>query len=394
MVKHVTFGRGSTRRVQCIALFAIFATAAAGFFWYRYIQPSQMLSQARAIADADPRRAEQMVAEAIVYRGSDFPEAELLRAHLLSRIGQWDEAAGQFSLIKHPELLPAGDLAAFAMHAEARRRFFFAVDLFKAAKGDPEVRVAVLRSLIRLRLQLGQEDAAVKECQELLEDVPDDATAWQIIATVTMNQKKLAEAEQALTRCLQFSKVAEQIRNVREDLVQVLIDSGRVADARTVMELLKSESNPLTDRASIAEAWILRMEGRPQDGIDVMSTLLNRAVDPPSTKARFLRGLLYSDVGNTADGIKDLSAVAAAEPFNKEAHHKLAELYSRENQTAKAAPHREISKQLTETAIELLKLKNRLSTEPANRELRNEVADLYIKLGQPEQAKRLLGGRF
>jgi tetratricopeptide (TPR) repeat protein len=369
------------------------ATGSAGLFvWSRFYRPIAMLAEARETANRDFYEAERQTAEAIAQAGGNFPEAQLFHARLLTSLGRTDEALGQFSLIQQPERLPADLLCDLAKAAMSRGETLLAKKALEAVGTNSELYPHAQRALIQIHLQAGREDLARSMCLRLLDREPTDGTAWQVLGTIAMNRKDLAEAEDAFRRCLKLSDDSNQSQDVRADLIQILIDRGDVSGARKELTTLRRKSSmPPSERTLLEEAWLLRLEGDLRAGVELLEPLIARE-NEFATRARFLRGLLYVDLEENEKASADLEKVIAVQPWNKEAHHKLGVAYSRLGQSDKAAEHFAASARLLELAKELLDRSNDLAEDPANGQLRQRVAELYDQLGQPGEARRLLGG--
>jgi tetratricopeptide (TPR) repeat protein len=370
---------------------ALPAGAFASFFvWSRFYMPAAMLAEARATSARNPREAERQTAEAIAQAGGTFPEAQLFHAQLLTSLGRTDEALGQFSLIKEPGRLPAAALCDLARAAMACGDTLLAREAFAAVRPDSELYLQAQRALIQIHLQAGQEDLARSMCLKLLDREPADVTGWQVLGTVAMNRKDLAEAEKAFRQCLELAKDPTQTREVRADLIQVLIDRGDVPGARRELSTLRDSSDESSERTLLQEAWLLRLEGNPRAGVRVLEPLISQEKQS-AIRARLLRGLLYVDLGENEKARADLESVVAAQPWNKEAQHKLGVAYDRLGQREKAAEHYAAAARLVELAKELLDRSLQLTEDPTNRRLRQQVAELHDQLGQPDEARRLLG---
>ena len=267
----MTSARSRKRRWgwRTVLLAVTAATVLGWFLWWRVFEPTAILAKAKELASDSPLKAERLAAEAIAQSGGDFPAAQLFRARLLGRLGHWEEAAGQFSVIRFPNSLPAIDVSRFAVEAQQRGFYRLANNVFNVVKSDASVRTSVLRSLIQLHLRTGNDEVAVQICRELLDEQPQEAVAWQVIGTVAMNQKRPSEAEEAFLHCLRGSKNKSQRINVLEDLVQVRIDRGDLVTAREALEQLVVETgNELSDRAILTQCWILRLDGQFTEGAE------------------------------------------------------------------------------------------------------------------------------
>ena len=103
--------------------------------------------------------------------------------------------------------------------------------------------------------------------------------------------------------------------------------------------------------------------------------------------------MIYGDVGELQLAIADLVRVVKSQPYNKEAHHKLGTFYARLDDEAGAERHRKRADALSADALLLVELKRALSERPRDNKLRERVAELYTRLGQEDEAERLLLGR-
>jgi tetratricopeptide (TPR) repeat protein len=354
----------------------------------RVYLPMTLLKDAIASSDKGLYQAEKLVTQAIEQAGGSYPEAEVFRAQLYAASGRGDEALGQFSLIKSPERLPAKQLIDLGLVAMKNQESLLAEKAFLNVSSESEHYPAVLRSLIQIHLEMGRDDTAKSECGLLLELEPNDPTVWQIVGTIALNRKELAEAEEAFRMCLQHSKDGQQLRDTREDLIQILIDQGNVAEARKELSVLAKVSGEFSSRAIIEDAYVHRMEGNPKKGIELLNALADRD-DAFQMRVLFLRGLLYADSGQDKEAAADLAAVAKRQPWHKEAHHKLSVILAKLGNMEQADEHRRKADELTDLALELLSASTELAKNPSSSSLRSRVAFLYDQLGQPEQARRI-----
>ncbi|MFO1002892.1 MAG: hypothetical protein U0936_21380 [Planctomycetaceae bacterium] len=362
------------------------------YFVTRVYLPKTLLKDAIAASGKSLFEAEKLVTQAIEQAGGSFPEAEVFRAQLFAASGRGDEALGQFSLVKSPERLPAKQLIDLGMVALKNQESLLAEKAFLYVSSESEYYPSVLRSLIQIHLEMGREETARTECENLLALEPHDPIGWQILGTIALNRKELTEAEKAFLMCLQHSKDRQQIRETREDLIQIKIDQGNVAEARKQLTILAKESGEYSPRAIIEHAYVLRMEGNTQMAIELLNPLADRN-DAFQVRVLFLRGLLYADNGQDDAATKDLAVVTKRQPWHKEAHHKLSVILAKLGDTKLADEHRQMAEELTNLALELLDATTELAKNPSNSTLRGRVATLYDQLGQPEQARRILNLR-
>ncbi|MCA8986551.1 MAG: hypothetical protein KDA78_02860 [Planctomycetaceae bacterium] len=374
---------------RLIVLILFLILISAGYYWYRILSPAQQYQRAVRIAAFRPKEAEALLESAILQSPEERPDWQYLRVKLLIQLDRWDEALGQWSLITDPARLPADDLCQVAFAAQQFGQLTFAQDLFQAASHNQQLLPKILRSLIQIHLQMGQEDLALQECKQLLEIAPQDSTAWQVLGTVYLTRKEISEAEQALRQCLLFSRNPQQVVNVREDLIQVLIDSGQLEKAKEEWHQLQAISPLLSERAVLEYAWILRTEGKSEEGLKLLADQLGRQ-GPISEKAILMRGMLLTDSSKFDQAVEDLKNVVGKQPWNKEAHQQLSVVYTRLKQPELAEQHRTIAEELNNDSLTLLKLNAEIRQKPGDMQLRQQIAELYRKLGKPDQAARIL----
>ena len=373
-------------------LWGFLGLGALVYFVARVYLPAALLKDAIATSGKSLFEAEKLVTQAIEQAGGSYPEAEVFRAQLFAASGRGDEALGQFSLIKSPGRLPAKQLIDLGLVAMKNQESLLAEKAFLNVSAESEHYPSVLRSLIQIHLEMGRDDTAKSECERLLQLEPNDPIGWQILGTIALNRKELAEAEKAFRTCLQHSKDGQQLRKTREDLIQIKIDQGDIAGARKELTALAKESGDFSPRAIIEDAYVLRMEGNPKKAIELLNPLADRD-DAFQMRVLFLRGLLYADNGQDDEAVEDLAAVTKRQPWHKEAHHKLSVILAKLGNTKLADEHRQRADELTNLALELLNATTELAKNPSDSTLRSRVAMLYDQLGQPEQAQRILNLR-
>lgn len=366
--------------IVCLAL-------GVGWLWHSRQRPKRLYEEALTLSPFDPIAADRLLEEAISASGGRYPEAQLLRCQLLARQGLWDEALGGFSEIRDPATLPPHDLAELAELARSSRVYVLAEFALKAAKTPGPDLPNVLRQSIRLHLETDHSDQALLECRELLQIVPDDAVAWQVQGSIHLDRKRLPEAEAAFREALSRTPAVDQQRTMREQLIRVLLDSGRAEEARQELDLLRS-AGPLTPETQLMDAYADRLLGRWDAAHATVDWLL---ANSPATEmqTRLLRGMLWIDQGQPDLAVPDLEQVISQQPYNKEAQNKLAQAYRKLNQPEQALPHAEAAQRLTEYAEELLRVEDLLSRDPQNNATRQRVAELHDLLGRPDQAQKV-----
>lgn len=364
----------------------VFLALGLGGLWHSRQRPKRLYEEALTLSPFDPIAADRLLEEAISSSRGQYPEAQLLRCQLLARQGLWDEALGGFSEIRDPATLPPHDLAELAELARSSGVFVLAEFALQAAKSPGPDLPNVLRQSIRLHLETDQSDQALRECRELLEIVPDDAVAWQVQGAIHLDRKRFPEAEAAFREALLRTPAVDQQRSMREQLIRVLLDTGRAEAARQELDLLRS-AGPLTPETQLMDAYADRLLGRWDAAHATVDWLL---ANSPATEmqSRLLRGMLWIDQGQPALAVPDLEQVVSQQPYNKEAQNKLAQAYRKLNQPERALPHAEAAQRLTEYAEELLRVEDALARDPKNYATRQRATELYDLLGQLDKAQK------
>lgn len=379
--------RGRLKRLILLSMVLVFGIIS---LWYVRQRPHWMFDDARKLVPSNPAAAERMLESAVGANGGSFPKAQFLRCQLLAQLGKWDEALGGFSQIKDFSELPAPELARLADRAAGNGVPLLAELALDAARRPGPSLANVLRQSIRFHLDHGRTDRALDECNELIEIAPEDPVAWQVRGSLHLDRKQIKEAETDFREAIRRGTTTDQTRSVRELLIRVLLDGGRADDARKELSLLAAEA-PLTNEARLMDAYICRLEGKWDRAIETVDALAENAPEL-GMRSRMLRGMLWLDQGEPAKAVPDLEKVVAEQPYNKEAHSKLAQAYRKLNQPNKSRTHALEAQRLTELANELLTQEESLARDPANEVIRRRTIELYLALGQPEKATRLRSG--
>lgn len=303
----------NSKKLICLA--ALLLICGCGWIWYSVISPQNLLDQANELAQNHPRQALELVQEAMFRSVSDYPEAELLRVKILILSGRREESLGAFSLIEHPERLPAEKLLEIGKLAQESRNYFLSELAYQAAAKNPSHQVVALRALIQVLLFTRQEFKALTFVDQLIEVNSQDPLAWQIRGNIELNQRHLAEAERAFRECLKLTQNQDQEQSVRENLIQILIDRGNVREARKELDTYL-EKFLRTAQVRLEEAYLLRLEGHPEQGLERIEQLCETD-HPQRIKAVYLRGLLRLDLKNLEIAIGDFKTVIKQQPWHK-----------------------------------------------------------------------------
>ncbi|MBW3541855.1 MAG: tetratricopeptide repeat protein [Planctomycetes bacterium] len=379
--------RERPRRALRVLVLAALATAAVlGGVWFFGGGASRRLyEEAREIHESEPARAAVLLEESVAAAGGDYPEAQLLWTRVLGRLGRWDEALGCFSLIEEPSQLGAEELVALARDADRAGVPLLAVMSLEAAMQSGNREAEVLRLLVPLRYRAGREDDALRLARRLQQLEPEDPFGWRVAANILQERRETRAAIDAYREALRRGPDAREAALIRGELLGLLIDEGEIAAAREILnELLESET--LSARNRVRQAWLLRLEGDQAAALETVSEVLRE--QPSSAEALLVRGTLWLDAGDLDRAEEDLSRLVELSPYNKEAHHKLGQVYLRSRRLDDARRHLEESRRLVELTLAILPLRERIQREPENNELRQRLASLYTAAGQPQEAAR------
>ena len=86
--------------LRYVILMAIIAGVVGLIFYFIRENPEKIYLEGKALLDSDPRKAEQLLANSVRANDEDYPQAELLRARALGKMGRWLEALGSFGGIE------------------------------------------------------------------------------------------------------------------------------------------------------------------------------------------------------------------------------------------------------------------------------------------------------
>jgi tetratricopeptide (TPR) repeat protein len=131
---------------------------------------------------------------------------------------------------------------------------------FALASDKRPAQVSVLEILLRLELEEGVPQQALRYARMLLEAAPSNAFAHYVIGTYQVEQSRPAEAEVSLRRSLSVLRTPEALNN----LAWVLQEQGRLAEAEVLAREgigIQPDSSDLWDTLGV----VLRKAGRLDD---------------------------------------------------------------------------------------------------------------------------------
>jgi tetratricopeptide (TPR) repeat protein len=194
--------------------------------------------------------------------------------------------------------LSANDPDALAMARDA---------LEAVRKRDPNDAQSFL-TLGRIYLDQNQPDKAAEVFQELVNNVPQQRTAYALLVESLMRAGKQSEAEKALQEILTFDPGSLEARLTLADL------QSRRGDAKAVLETLRGAPEEVRDDPRLERqlAWALYQGGDLEGALAEVNRLSGK--DPDSQALALLRGLVVGAQGNNEEAINLLSKVRAAQP--------------------------------------------------------------------------------
>ncbi len=254
----------------------------------------------------------------------------------------------------------------------------------------------------------GDASGALARLVEIVGQEPEAALAWHAQGSLLLQMGRNDEAEQALTKALEYSK------GQLPDPLQFQALAGQV-EARLALGAMDRAGESLAELrrrapgAPLTRFLDARMAIARQDfpgAIQQLTGLVNDA--PGFVVARFLLGSALLAQGSLYQAEQQLVTVVQASPDNLEARKRLAEVRLRMNRPEAAlallspalqsdsGDHRaeallgaaQLSAGAEPTAI--LKLEQSVERDPQNRVARLDLATLYIGRGDADRAITLL----
>lgn len=338
--------------------------------------PGWLVNRARHTADSDPRAAEEMLMEAIDRAGGEHPEAYLLLSRVLGMQGRWIEATGAFAVASESECDPMQvlQLAEEAQNADQWTLSEIALsNVERSGIENPEV----VRRALPLLYGLGTHVTVIDWARQLQELSPDDPLGWEFEARAHEARGQLLKAIRAYEEAL--DRRPEHPAELRERLVELLLETGDVARARTEMVELLSETSSFSVR--LIHVRLLQLEAKFNDALAFCEELLvERPGDPDVLR---LRGSLYLDLDQPRAAVDDLVRAVADNPRDARCHFQLSQAYLRLGQSDKAREHLRQRDRLIEMQERIRRLEAELERDRSNSGLRFELAELYEEAARP-----------
>lgn len=376
--------RRRLRWAAAIGMGVLLLVLVLGFAVIGWENPQRTVERARELQASDPNRALRLLKSSWTIHG-DYLPAELLKCQILTSLGRGQEALKRFEEIRDLSACDTNDLLALALTAQKAKVAPLAEKALLGAHRPGPQQVTVLRLLISLMYEKVDDKAVLEYCRELATLVPDDPEPWLVSAGIYHEREQVAAALEAYRQALRRNPPAKEVCRVRYQIAERSLHIGDLAAARKELDLLLAEM-PSVAEHQLLNARLLRQEGRGAEAEALVDSIL--AKDPQRLDALKLRSEIYSDGGQFDRAVADLSQVLRAEPFDREAHHKLGMAYLRLGDTAKGQSHLETARNLTNVTIEILSLEHQLESDPANQQMRRRLAELNEQRGDTDAARR------
>ena len=303
---------------------------------------------ANQLAREQNREAAMTIMENLLASRKDDPNAWLAHAWLAMRQGKLDTA---LTSVEKAEALKPGWRQAVVLRARVmglQGRKQEAVDyLASQLKGelsdDPDVRI----TYARLLTEVNQLDAALKEFNALAKEYPDnvevryaagvlslqlnklDAAKTHLQAVLALGQRMLeanfylgrvyeleGDTDQALAHYLAV-RHGEYYINANARAASLMVDAGRLEDARKLLHSLRVYSDEDRRRLYLVEGELLRQAGEDQAAFDFFSEKLQEL--PNDTALLYARALVAERLDKLDQAEQDLRAIIEREPNNAQA---------------------------------------------------------------------------
>ncbi len=186
-------------------------------------------------------------------------------------------------------------------------------------------------TLGRIYLDQNQPEKAAEVFQELVDNIPQQRTAYALLVESLMRSNKQPEAEKALQEILTFDPGSLEARLTLADL------QSRRGDAKAVLETLRSAPEEVRDDPRLERqlAWALYQGGDLEAALKEVDRLSGK--DPDSQALALLRGLVVAAQGRNEEAIELLSKVRTAQPKDAGVALALSQVMQRAGRRGEAA---------------------------------------------------------
>lgn len=163
-------------------------------------------------------------------------------------------------------------------------------------------------TLGRIYMEEDQPEKAAEVFRELVDNLPQQRTAYALLVESLMRSNKAAEAEKTLREILGFDPGSLEARLALADL------QSQRGDAAAVLETLKSAPEETRDDPRLRRqlAWALYQGGDLEGALAAVEAL--RVKDPEGQSLALLKGLILAAQGRNEEALDLLSRVRESQP--------------------------------------------------------------------------------
>jgi len=334
------------------------------FIVMHFGSPYYYLWRAQQLLTSDPHAAASLLEQHVLLGAESFPKAEVLWSHALLLDGKWAEAMGAFSQIKTPETVEADSLLNLAKDAFERNIDRLAKMALDAIGSEANARPQAVELLMSIAEREGNAGAVLDLAKEL-DAMGSGAASINLRKARAYEQlMDLPAAAAALEAAIESAPDPEVQEQILRTLVRINLQLGRPRDARgyqTSLAAITANTPHFSDQLN--EAKLQRLEG----DIDGSSKTVNKLAvrEPHNVEVLELRATLLMDRLAYQEAVADLERVLSTQPWNKQAHYKIAQALNKSGRTEEATGHLEENRRLLALSnrIVSLRMKHSLTSQ-------------------------------
>lgn len=264
--------------------------------------------EAERIAPDSPETAYVLVEHAqLLARMAQYARNPSTRDESLRRAGEKVAAARRLAPENLDVLRAVGDVY-IELSASDPSALATARDALEAVRKRDRNDAQTFLTLGRIYLDQNQPEKAAEVFQELINNIPQQRTAYALLVDSLMRSGKQPQAEKALQEILTFDPGSLEARLTLADL------QGRRGDPKAVLDTLRAAPEEVRDDPRLERqlAWALYQGGDLEEALKTVDQLAGK--DPDSQALALLRGLVVGAQGRNEEAIELLSKVRTAQP--------------------------------------------------------------------------------
>lgn len=254
-----------------------------------------------------------------------------------------------------------------------------------SVKSDGPTDVPSLVQRLR-QAELAQNDDEIERSLLALVELDSKNSKWLMqLCEYYFSQSRWSTATETFTAKLNRTFSPQEAYQLQGRMLNALINFGRPAEARLILNPLLSVKATKTIEIAQMEARLLRLEGRSQEALDILKSIVPEGHEHEHVHK--LTGILEFDVGQYDRAWSSLKLASQLDPYSDSTQFKLAECARLLGDQQAEKQYRERYLQLHAIHQEIAALKMELeqsSTWTDAQALR--LAELYESVGQAQQA--------